>query len=245
MSTSEVMARILEGRPLGGTLWMRIHGRSMQPLLWSGQALHLVRCNPEDVRPGDVAVGLRPEGFLVAHVVSSTTPPTLSTLLGRPDPEGTRILARAFEVKLRSGRVVPIPAQARWPVFGVHRTLAALVQSRTTRRLIRRGAEAAWLARTEVLTRIRGEPEARPLTGDELEDAVSLIADTRDVPYDRIKYAVEQGRAVGLFHAEELRAVALLEAGAEPLILSPTFGAGAIYGPRLRALLTRSRSTEA
>ena len=127
-SRSEAILRILEGRPRGAVLWMRVHGRSMYPLLWSGQFVRIVRCGPDDVLPGDFAVGRRPDGVLIAHVVASTDPVRLSTSFGRLDPIGTEVLGRADAMRTRGGCVIPLPRYIRRVVLPVQSALGAAVQ---------------------------------------------------------------------------------------------------------------------
>ena len=57
--TSMAVGQVLRQLPEGGTLWVRGLGRSMWPLLRSGDSLQVLRCAAEAVAPGDLAVLLR------------------------------------------------------------------------------------------------------------------------------------------------------------------------------------------
>ena len=232
--------RILEGRPKGATLWMRIHGRSMYPLLWSGQSLRIVRCGPEDVSVGDIAIGRRPDETLVAHVVAETGPVRLSTFFGSLDPVGTEILGRAAAVKTRGGRVIPLP---RW-------TGRLVVPIRAGLRLVNRtpglrfGARAVRVFLTSLDAQGRsivGAPiHVQPLGDGDLDDALALAGDVTGGMHVEVEAAIREQRAQGLFQGRKLRALALREPDGQWRVIRPTHPTGEAFGRMLLEQLTRT-----
>ncbi|MFP2925308.1 hypothetical protein ACLESO_08835 [Pyxidicoccus sp. 3LG] len=71
--STEVLLDVLESLPPGQRLWVRGAGRSLYPLLRSGDAVRVLRCGPGLLARGDVAL-MRHGRQLVAHVVVSTQP---------------------------------------------------------------------------------------------------------------------------------------------------------------------------
>lgn len=95
------VAELLAASPPGATLWVGGLGRSMEPLLRSGDQLKVQRCGETDVRPGHIALVELSGGALIAHVVQASRPLRTASLLGVADPPGGTVLARA--VALRRG----------------------------------------------------------------------------------------------------------------------------------------------
>jgi len=76
------LTALIEATPVGQQLWLRGAGRSLYPLLRSGDSVRVLRCEPEALARGDVAL-VRVGRRLIAHVVLSTGPVVTASLLGR------------------------------------------------------------------------------------------------------------------------------------------------------------------
>lgn len=105
------LGAFLAASPPGTRLWVRGLGRSMWPLLRSGDAVQVLRCGAEAVAPGDIAVLRRADGGLVAHLVTEASPVRTASLLGREDPSA-ELLGRVVRVRTR-GREWPLPERTR------------------------------------------------------------------------------------------------------------------------------------
>ncbi len=64
------LLELIEATPPGRQLWVRGAGRSLYPLLRSGDSVRVLRCAPEELARGDVAL-VRVGRRLLAHVVIS------------------------------------------------------------------------------------------------------------------------------------------------------------------------------
>lgn len=168
MSGSEAVGEVLRRLPGGATLWVRGLGRSMWPLLRSGDSVQVLRCGEEAVAPGDLAVLLRADGGLTAHFVTATSPVRTASLLGREDPSA-ELLGRVIRVRTR-GREWPLPERAR-PLLRVAQRLG----TRAFRSPALRGARRlalAWAtspATRRGRARWLGELTVRPLRPGEEE----------------------------------------------------------------------------
>ncbi|MBU8896136.1 GNAT family N-acetyltransferase [Corallococcus sp. M34] len=121
---ADALLDLLDTLPHGHRLWVRGAGRSLYPLLRSGDAVRVQRCGMESLAPGDVAL-VRRGRQLTAHVVCSTEPWTTASLLGNLDPPGGEPLGRV--VAVRRGRVVlPLPRPSRPALWLAHRGLSAI-----------------------------------------------------------------------------------------------------------------------
>ncbi len=124
-STSSPSAGFLASLPEGHRLWLRGLGRSMAPLLRSGDALELERCAAHALRRGDVAVLALPGDRLVAHLVVGVAPLATATFLGAADVDAGDALARVVAFR-RGGRRVPLTPTLLWWLHrvasGLHRT---------------------------------------------------------------------------------------------------------------------------
>ncbi len=105
------MAELLRQLPEGHRLWVRGLGRSMWPLLRSGDAIQVLRCGAEAVAPGDLAVLVRADGGLTAHLVTGKAPLRTASFLGVEDAPA-ELLGRVVRVRTR-GLVLPVPVLAR------------------------------------------------------------------------------------------------------------------------------------
>jgi hypothetical protein len=123
---------LLEALPEGRTLWLTGLGRSMVPLLWPGDGVCVRRCGEEALAAGDIALVLRQDGRLSAHMVVRTGPLETRAFLGACD-EVQRVLGRVTDV--RRGRLrVPIPRASRRVLFSVHRVFRGLWSRERVRR---------------------------------------------------------------------------------------------------------------
>jgi len=120
------LTALIEATPVGQQLWLRGAGRSLYPLLRSGDSVRVLRCEPEALARGDVAL-VRVGRRLIAHVVLSTGPVVTASLLGRKDPEGVP-LGRITALR-RGPLVLPLPRVARSPLFLGQRLLSRLWSS--------------------------------------------------------------------------------------------------------------------
>lgn len=125
------LADLLAALPPGRTLWVTGLGRSLYPLLRSGDSVRVLRCSPEDVAVGDLCVLRTARGGLVGHLVDSVAPVRTTSFLGKEDQPGT-VLGRAVALR-RSGLVVPLPRLARPVLRTLHRLAARAYRSRRAR----------------------------------------------------------------------------------------------------------------
>jgi mycothiol synthase len=121
--------------PPGRELWIRVYGRSLLPLLRSGDLVRAVRCAESEIERGDIAVIRRRRGPLVGHIVTSTGPVRTASFLGVPDAPGVEVLGRAVAVR-RDGVpfALPLPRAGRSLLFASHRMVARAYASEPVRR---------------------------------------------------------------------------------------------------------------
>ncbi|HEY8212331.1 MAG TPA: GNAT family N-acetyltransferase [Myxococcaceae bacterium] len=121
--------------PRGREIWIRVWGRSLLPLLRSGDLVRAVRCGESDIRPGDIAVIRRRRGPLVGHIVTSVGPVRTASFLGVPDAPGAEVLGRAIAVR-REGLpfALPLPRAGRPLLFASHRVVARAYANPSVRR---------------------------------------------------------------------------------------------------------------
>ncbi|WP_224364287.1 GNAT family N-acetyltransferase [Hyalangium versicolor] len=170
------LASLVEGTPPGKQLWLRGAGRSLYPLLRSGDSVRVLRCAPEELVRGDVAL-LRVGRKLVAHVVVSTQPVVTASLLGKQDPVGVP-LGRVTALR-RGAWLLPLPRLASPSLFLGHRLLARLwtrPQARAAFRQLRDFTVSGWSR--PLRQRWLGQLEVRLLREDDL-DALLVFAGER------------------------------------------------------------------
>lgn len=127
---------LLEALPEGRSLWLTGLGRSMVPLLWPGDGVRVRRCGEEALTAGDIALVLRRDGRLSAHLVVRTGPLETRSFLGTPD-ELQRVFGRITAV--RRGRLqVPVPRSTRSLLLSTHRLARWLWRHERLRRAWRR-----------------------------------------------------------------------------------------------------------
>ncbi|MDC0709907.1 GNAT family N-acetyltransferase [Stigmatella sp. ncwal1] len=152
------LAAFVESTSLGRRLWLRGAGRSLYPLLRSGDSIQVLRCGPEELSRGDVAL-VRVGRRLIAHVVVSTGPLVTASLLGHGDPEGVP-LGRVTALR-RGWWILPLPRVTRPSLFLGQRLASALWARPVARGAARRlrdftfsgwsrPVRARWLGRLEV-----------------------------------------------------------------------------------------------
>lgn len=103
----ELLAGFAASRP-GARLWLPGLGRSLAPLLRSGDALQFERCDEKVLRPGDIALLLRGE-VATAHLVDAVSPLRTVNLKGEADAPGAAVVGRAVTLRLRGLRVPVSP----------------------------------------------------------------------------------------------------------------------------------------
>lgn len=129
------MAELLRQLPEGHRLWVRGLGRSMWPLLRSGDSIQVRRCGAERVAPGDLVVLARADGGLTAHLVTGMDPLRTASFLGWEDASA-ELLGRVVRIRTR-GLVLPVPVLAR-PLLRAAQRLGTAAR-RLTREWVARG----------------------------------------------------------------------------------------------------------
>lgn len=168
---------LLEQSPAGTRLWVRGTGRSLYPLLRSGDSVQVERCGPEALARGDVAL-VRGRRGLTAHVVTSTQPLVTESLLGAVDEDENVPLGRV--VAVRRGRlVIPLPRPSRRMLLLTQRALASTWARPEARGLYRRVRDATFSGWSTPLRRWwLGELEVRLVRKADL-DALLVFAGER------------------------------------------------------------------
>ena len=172
---ANVTPDLFSALPQGREIWIRVWGRSLLPLLRSGDLVRAVRCGESDIRKGDIAVVRRRRGPLVGHVVTSVGPVRTASFLGVPDPPGVEVLGRAIAVR-REGLpfALPLPRAGRPLLFASHRAVARAYASEGVRRSWRSLRElAASEATASLRQRLFGPFQVRRLQPG---DADTLLA---------------------------------------------------------------------
>ena len=204
------LSALLEQSPMGTRLWVRGTGRSLYPLLRSGDAVQVERCGPESLARGDVAL-MRSQRGLTAHVVTSTLPLVTESLLGQVDADEGVALGRV--VAVRRGRlVIPLPRPSRPMLLLTQRALSSAYGRPAARDLYRRVRDATFSGWSTPLRRWwLGGLEVRLLRKTDL-DALLVFAGERLQAFASFlrqqlltRWADETrpaGAAVGAFDAE-------------------------------------------
>ncbi|MCP3144282.1 GNAT family N-acetyltransferase [Pyxidicoccus xibeiensis] len=175
--STEVLLDVLESLPPGQRLWVRGAGRSLYPLLRSGDSVRVLRCGPGQLARGDVAL-MRRGRQLVAHVVVSTRPWRTAALLGSEDPPGGVTLGRVVAVR-RGQWVLPLPRPFRPALWVTQQTLALAWARPGTRVVYRRVRDFFFSGWSRPLRRaLVGPLEVRLLHVDDL-DALLVFAGER------------------------------------------------------------------
>lgn len=90
----------------GQKMWLRATGRSLWPLVFDGDSLHVER-SASLVR-GDVALIIDDHGRLVAHLVHSLEPVVTMSSTGTLDAPAVVVLGRVVAIR-RGSLTVPVP----------------------------------------------------------------------------------------------------------------------------------------
>lgn len=114
----------------GGTLWLRVHGRSMQPAIPSEALVHLVPPPARPLHAGEVALARLPDGSFALHRVLAEQDGRVrlrgdAVVLPDPTVERAAILACA-DLMDAGGGVRPVPAREPLTMFRVLRPLRTL-----------------------------------------------------------------------------------------------------------------------
>ena len=175
VSTAE-LADLLAALPFGHRLWVRGMGRSLYPLLRSGDAVRLLRCGPERLARGDVAL-VRHGPRLAAQVVLSTRPWVTESLLGGTDVPGGELVGRVIALK-RGSLVLRLPRPTRPALFLTQRALSG-VWTKPAARAVYRHLRDLFSGWTKPLRRhFVGPVEIRLVRQDDL-DALLAFATER------------------------------------------------------------------
>src|SRR5688500_15059912 len=94
------MADVLEAAELGAELWVRGFGRSMWPVLGTGDAVKVRRCGVRALRAGHLAAVRTSRGTLRVHVVLQRRPFRSAPFLGGDD-SAERVLGRVVALRSR------------------------------------------------------------------------------------------------------------------------------------------------
>ena len=195
---------ILEEWPGGRALWMPVRGRSMFPVLRSGQALKIVACGANDVAIGDIAVGRLPGGVVAAHLIVQVEPARMSSFAGRLDPPETRIFGKAIAIRTRSGRVIPITPLTRRALILLQSAYCGARKSRVAP-LLRDLRDGLTSPRTALLRRRLIAPvEVRLLGTEDLDELLVFTGDNSGLSAATVQERLQQrwqnqGRAAGAF----------------------------------------------
>jgi mycothiol synthase len=174
---ADVLLEALEALPPGQRLWVRGAGRSLSPLLRGGDAVRVLRCGPEGLSRGDVAL-VRQGRQLVAQVVVSTRPWRTASLLGRGEGADGVALGRVVAVR-RGPWVLPLPRPFSPALWMTQRTLSAAWARPRTRLVYRRVRDFFFSGWSRALRgRLVGPLEVRLLTAGDL-DALLVFAGER------------------------------------------------------------------
>lgn len=176
--------------PSGTRRWLRVRGRSMWPLLWSGDEVRLVR--GAGLSPGDAAVLLAADGSLVTHLVASTSPLETRSFLGTVDAPGLTALGPVDRVR-RGGVELPWSRGVAWGAHG-----AALAAQRSA------WATTAWHTGEALLSSPRTAPlrakvlapSVRSLERDEVAVLAVALSHFERVPAERFDALLSSGRVV-------------------------------------------------
>ncbi|MFY0570878.1 N-acetyltransferase [Archangium lansingense] len=245
--TSVVVGQVLRALPLGRTLWVRGLGRSMWPLLRSGDSVQVLRCAAEAVAPGDLAVLLRADGGLTAHPVTGTSPVRTASFLGLEDP-AAELLGRVVRVRTR-GLEVRLPVLARPLLRAAQRLGTTAFRSpvlRGARRLVREWGTSSWTRPGRA--RWLGTLTVRPLRPGEEEALLVFAGHHQPQAAAELGPGLARGAGlvVGAFDARgRLRGFTYAEAGSERvrwLVVAPVARRLGVGGALLGGLAREARA---
>jgi|CXWL01.1.fsa_nt_gi hypothetical protein len=228
------IAQVLKASPEGATVWLGVRGRSMAPLLRSGDKLKVYRCGPNQLERGDIAILLREDGTLVAHLVTQPAPLKTSTYWGEADVLPAQAIGRAIAVR-RGLTLWRIGAITRRSIWLGHRALQnqKVHQAVDAVRTGLMAPQTAWL-RARVLS-----PTVRLLRNDEVSHLVTFLGDRgRTPPVATLLKWCSEGAVAGAFDKySRLCAVAVWDAGKVAFIEARVWARGLELESRLVAEL--------
>jgi hypothetical protein len=128
---------LLRALPPGRRLWLRAGGKSLWPLVLDGDQVHVERGGAHELRRGDIALVVNPQGQLVAHLVDATSPLVTVSSVGVVDPPAREVLGRVVAVR-RGGLTLALPRGAHLALRQVPRLSRALKRLPGLRQLVRR-----------------------------------------------------------------------------------------------------------
>jgi len=170
------MADVLEAAELNAELWVRGFGRSMWPILSTGDSVKVRRCGVKALKVGHLAAVRTQRGTLRVHVVTGKRPFRTEPFLGGDD-KLERVLGRVISLRSR-GLTLPLPDPLRRPI-GVAQKVASWSASQpwvegATRTLWR----AACSDRTAELRRaLIGPLRVRRLTPADRDVVLAFVGD--------------------------------------------------------------------
>ena len=203
------LVTLVEATPPGRQLWLRGAGWSLYPLLRSGDSVRVLRCEPEELTRGDIAL-VRVGRRLLAHVVVSTQPVVTASLLGGKDPVGVP-LGRITALR-RGGLLLPLPRVASPSLFVGQKLLSGLWTRPQARALLRRLRDFTVSGWSRPLRkRWVGELEVRLLQEEDLDALLVFAGERLLVPSGFLRQQLlgrwaradgSRGAAAGAFDAQ-------------------------------------------
>lgn len=184
-------ADLLEALPYGKVIWLAARGRSMVPLLRTGDALLARRCLESDLVPGDIAVLRLPGVGLLAHLVTKVAPLSTSSLQGVEDAGPGQVLGKAIALRVRGLRI-PLGAVSRPLLLATRQVLSGPLRARPVMQLRRWLHQARGAKATAAWRRSRMNPVTLETQQGAAPDVVAYLSEFR---------AVTQVDLVGLSNA--------------------------------------------
>lgn len=166
--------------PFGTRLWLPGLGRSMAPLLNSGDAVEVERCDEAGLRSGDVALLVRGQA-LMAHLVNRVHPVQTMNLRGALDAPGALLLGRVVTLR-RGPRLLRVTPALRLSMLGMVRLTRRARATPALRRLATAVRSGLYGSTTRTFrARWLGEIRVRPLGPDDLAQTLRFCGDHLDL----------------------------------------------------------------
>jgi L-amino acid N-acyltransferase YncA len=159
--------RSVEARPLGTSLWISGYGQSMWPLFRTSDAFRVRRCEPEQVRAGDVVLVRTEGGELAVHLAVASRPLRTAAFRSRADTGQSQLLGRVERV--RRGSLELLLPRALSPILGAAQRVASATSHHPVARAVVRSVRGVWSSGTTLPLRraYLGEVEVRALGPDD------------------------------------------------------------------------------
>ena len=178
MTTPQTLLR----QAIGATGWVQLLGRSMLPLLRSGDLLHVVRCPEEDIHRGDLVVVLHESDRFLAHLAASRGGSQTVGIGGEPDQGRLLLVGKVDRIRRRDVEI-PVGKWARPAMWSLH------VVGRQIRRAVPARSLAESLAGLVLLPGVRHirrkfirVPSVRPLTPLDLPKLIPFATHHLETP---------------------------------------------------------------